>query len=340
MVAGAKSKTNTAGLGGIRMSSLLRDHNHIGRIALALALVAGIISMTSLAKAQGGKAAKETVRTFASPQAAGDALVKAAKSGDQASLLEIFGPEGKEVLFSGDTRLDQAALKDFVAAYDTMHRWGKIAAGGEMLYVGAENFPFPVPLEQNASGQWFFNTANGADEVLARRIGRNELVAMAALGALANAEHQYFSEKQEGQKVQQYARKFASDEGQHNGLYWPASEGEEESPLGQMGDFAEGAGYTSRGETALPFSGYDFRILTKQGKSAKGGPKDYVANGNMTGGFAILAYPADYRNSGIMTFMIGPDGVVYEKDLGEKTGEIAQGIKEYDPGEGWHPVNR
>jgi Protein of unknown function (DUF2950) len=330
---------NTAGLGEMCMSSLLRDHNRIGRIALGLALVALIMSMTSGAKAEGGAAA-ETVRTFASPQAAGDALLKAAKSGDQASLLEIFGPEGKEVLFSGNAAMDQAALKDFAAAYETMHRWGNIAAGGEMLYVGAENFPFPIPLEKNASGQWYFNTANGADEILARRIGRNELVAMAALGALANAQHQYFSEKQPGQKVQQYAQKFVSDEGQQNGLYWPASEGEAESPLGQMGDFAEGAGYTSPGATPRAFSGYKFRILTKQGKTAKGGPKDYVVDGNMTGGFAILAYPAEYRNSGIMTFLIGADGVLYEKDLGAKTSEIAQGITQYDPGEGWHPVNR
>jgi hypothetical protein len=337
---GAKSRTNTAGLGEMRMSSLLRDHNHIGRIALGLVFVALIISMASGAKAEGGAAAKEAIRTFASPQAAGDALVKTAKSGDHAALLEIFGPEGKEILFSGNAGLDQAALKDFATAYDTMHRWGEIAAGGEMLYVGAENFPFPIPLEKNASGQWYFNTANGADEILARRIGRNELVAMAALGGLANAEHQYFGENQEGQKVQQYARKFVSDEGQHNGLYWPASEGEAESPLGQMGDFAEGAGYTNPGEAPRPFSGYNFQILTKQGKSAKGGAKDYVENGNLTGGFAILAYPSEYRNSGIMTFLIGTDGVLYEKDLGEKTSEVAQSITEYDPGEGWHPVNR
>jgi hypothetical protein len=277
--------------------------------------------------------------TFASPQEAGDALLKAAKSGDQASLLEIFGPSGKESLFSGDAALDQAALKDFAAAYETMHRWGKIQAGGQMLYVGADNYPFPIPLQKNSSGQWYFDTAAGADEILARRVGRNELVAIATLGALANAEQQYFNQKQAGQ-VQEYARKFVSDEGQHNGLYWAASNGQAQSPLGQMGDFARGAGFANKAGTPQPVNGYKFRILAKQGASAKGGDKNYIVNGNMTGGFAILAYPVEYRNTGIMTFLIGTDGVVYQKDLGEMTVESAKGITEYNPGDGWEPVNQ
>jgi hypothetical protein len=315
------------------MSNLLRS------IVLVSTFLAVTISMTSCRKAEGAVATKETTKTFASPQEAGAALLNAAKSGDQASLLEIFGPDGKEILFSGDAASDQAALKDFAAAYETMHRWGKIDAGGQMLYVGADNYPFPIPLEKNSSGQWHFDTGEGADEILARRIGRDELVAIAALGALANAEQQYFTQKQGGQ-VQQYARKFVSDEGQHNGLYWPASNGEAQSPLGQMGDLATGLGYTNKSGTPQPFNGYKFRILTKQGASAKGGAKNYVVNGNMTGGFAILAYPVEYRNSGIMTFLIGPDGVVYQKDLGEKTVELAQGITEYNPGEGWEPANQ
>jgi hypothetical protein len=296
-------------------------------------LLAVIISTASYRKAEAAAGA-ETAKTFASPQEAGAALLKAAKSGDQASVLEIFGPDGKQVLFSGDAASDQAALKDFAAAYETMHRWGKIAAGGEMLYIGADNYPFPIPLEKNSSGQWYFDSGEGADEILARRIGRDELVAIAALGALANAEQQYFSQKQ------QYARNFVSDEGQHNGLYWPASKGEDQSPLGQMGDFARGLGSTNKSGIPQPFNGYKFRILTKQGARAKGGAKNYILNGNMTGGFAILAYPAEYRNSGIVTFLIGPDGVVYQKDLGEKTVELAEGITEYNPGEGWEPANQ
>ncbi len=335
----AKPRTNIAGSGGTRMSNLLRNHNiHVVRIVLVFTFLAVIISMTSCRKAEGA-GAKESKKTFASPQEAGAALLKAAKSGDQASLLEIFGPDGKEILFTGDAASDQTALKDFAAAYETMNRWGKIAAGGEMLYVGADNYPFPVPLEKNSSGQWYFDTAEGADEILARRIGKDELVAIATLGALANAEQQYFNQKHVGQ-VQQYAGKFVSDEGQHNGLYWPASKGEDQSPLGQMGDFAAGAGYTNKAATPQPFNGYKFRILTKQGERAKGGAKNYVVNGNMTGGFAILAYPAEYRNSGITTFLIGTDGIVYQKDLGEKTVESAQGITEYNPGEGWEPANQ
>ena len=268
------------------MSNLLRNHNiHFVRIALVFTFLAVIISTSSCRKAEGASA-KDTTKTFASPQDAGAALLKAAKSGDQAALLEIFGPDGKEILFSGDAGLDQTALKDFTAAYQRMNRWGKIDAGGEMLYVGADNYPFPIPLEKNSSGQWYFDTAEGADEILARRIGRDELVAIAALGGLANAEQQYFSQQQAG-SVQQYARKFVSDEGHHNGLYWPASKSEEQSPLGQMGDFAAGAGYTNNAATPQPFNGYKFRILTKQGERAKGGAKNYIVNGNLTGGFAI-----------------------------------------------------
>jgi hypothetical protein len=299
-----------------------------------------IIATGSCPRGEVVAAARETAKTFASPQDAGAALLKAAKAGDQAALLEIFGPDGKELLYSGDPAQDQGALKDFAAAYETMHRWGSIDAGGQMLYVGAENFPFPIPLEKNASGQWYFDTGEGADEILARRIGRDELVAIAALGALANAEQQYFNQKQGDQKVQQYATKFISDEGQRNGLYWPASAGAPQSPLGQMGDLSKGFGNTSQNTTQQAFGGYKFRILTKQGQNAKGGTKDYIVDGKMTGGFAILAYPADYRNSGIMTFVIGPDGVVYQKDLGEKTAEIAQRVTEYNPGEGWVPVNQ
>src|SRR5262249_29823787 len=283
--------------GGRHMLNLLRDRSvQIVSIGLVLSLVTLIIGTACCPRGEAMAASRDATKTFASPQEAGDALFKGAQSGDPAALLQIFGPDGKDVLLSGDPATDRTALKDFVGAYETMHRWGRIDAGGQMLYVGAENFPFPIPLEKNSSGQWYFDTGEGADEILARRIGRNELVAIAALGALANAEHQYFSQRQPGQTVQQYAPKLVSDEGQHNGLYWPASQGEAESPLGRMGDLAKGLGYTGPDRTPQPFSGYKFRILTKQGQSAKGGAKNYVVNGNMTDGFAILAYPADYRN--------------------------------------------
>jgi hypothetical protein len=308
------------------------------RNTLLLTLLSLSIAPISCRRSEKVSAAKETQRTFASPSDAGIAFYEAAKSGDQTTILAIFGPDAKELLASGDTAKDQAILKDFASAYETMNRWGNIDAGGKILYVGPENFPFPIPLQKNSSGHWYFNTAAGADEILARRIGRNELVAIAATGALANAQQQYLHHSRPGEKVKQYAQKFVSDEGQHNGLYWPVAEGKPASPLGQMGDFAKAAGYTTTGEKPQPFNGYYFRILTKQGDGAKGAT-DYIVNGNMTGGFAILAYPAEYRHSGIMSFLIGKDGIIYEKDLGERSADVAMAITEYNPGDGWKPVS-
>ena len=277
-------------------------------------------------------------KTFASPADAGAAFVQAAQSGDQGALLAIFGPDAKDVLFSGDPVKDQNALQDFVAAYGQMNRWREIKAGGEVLYVGADNYPFPVPLARNSSGQWSFDTAAGKDEILARRIGKGELTAIAACGALADAQQQYFGQTHDGDNTKQYAQKFVSDEGKQNGLYWNVTEGQSPSPLGQLGDFAKAVGYTNAGGKPQPFNGYYFRMLTKQGEKAQGGTKDYIVNGKMTGGFAVLAYPVEYRNSGIMTFVIAKDGVVYQKDLGEKTPEAAIAMAEYSPGDGWNPV--
>ena len=305
------------------------------RVALALMLLGVIATLPSCTKSETVAAGDEPQRKFDSADQAGTALLQAAKAGDQAALIAIFGPSAKAILFSGDPVMDQNALKDFATAYETMHRWGKIKAGGEMLYVGAENFPFPIPLQQNASGKWYFDTGAGMDEILARRIGRDELVAIAAVAALANAEQEYFNRADN--KVKQYAQKFVSDEGRHNGLYWYAPEGSTQSPLGQLGDFAKGAGYMMTDGKPQPFHGYYFRILTKQ-RDSNGVLKDYVVNGNMTGGFAILAYPAEYQNSGVMSFLIGTDGVVYEKDLGKQTLDIASAMTEYDPGKGWKPM--
>jgi DUF2950 family protein len=315
------------------------------RVAVCSALIAMLVSLPSCRRKPDntavGTTGEETQKTFASPAEAGTALHDAAKSGDQVALMAIFGPDmTDEVLFSGDSVKDGNALKEFASAYETMNRWGKIKGGAEMLYVGGENFPFPVPLLQTPEGRWYFDTAGGADEILARRIGRDELVAIAATGALANAQQAYFTGTHADGQTKQYAQKFASDEGKQNGLYWPASSGQTQSPLGQLGDFARDAGYTNADGTPQPFYGYNFRILTKQGNAAKGGAKDYIVNGTMTDGFAILAYPAEYQGSGIMTFLVGTDGIVYEKDLGPKTVDTAVAMTEYNPGDGWKPVNR
>ncbi len=276
--------------------------------------------------------------TFASPEEAGGAVLKAAQAADQGELFRIFGPDVKQVLFSGDPVKDQDALQDFVAAYKQMNRWAKIQAGGEILYVGADNYALPIPLGKNASGRWYFDTPAGKDEILARRIGHDELTAIAAASAIADAQQRYFADTHDGDTVRQYAQQLVSDDGRQNGLYWNVAEGQKPSPLAQLGDFAKAVGYTNAGGEPQPFNGYYFRILTKQGGNAPGGAKDYMVNGKMTGGFAILAYPAEYRNSGVMTFLVGPDGLVFQTDLGEKTREIAAAMTEYNPRDGTTPL--
>jgi hypothetical protein len=308
-----------------------------GRLWTVLMLFLLIPILTSCNKHEKIEVQKSALKSFASPTDAGEAFLEAARSGDQAALLAIFGPEAKDVLFSGDAVKDQDTLKDFVAAYTQMHRWREIKAGGQMLYTGADNFPFPVPLGQNSSGQWSFDTAAGKDEVLARRIGKDELTAIAACTAAAVAQQRYFGQTHDGDMTKQYAQRFVSDAGKQNGLFWPVSEGQSPSPLEQVREFARAAGYTDSGSQPQPFNGYYFRILTKQGAKAKGGAKDYMVNGKMIGGFAILAYPAEYRNLGIMTFIVGKEGILYQKDLGEKTAEIGRAMTEYDPSEGWTP---
>jgi hypothetical protein len=308
-------------------------------LAAQLAMFAALFLAASLLVSCGKAESPKTERkTFASPAEAGDAFLAAAKAGDQAGLLAIFGPDSNGVLFSGDAVKDKNSLQEFVAAYNQMHRWREIKVGGELLYVGADNFPFPIPLGKNPSGQWVFDTAAGKDEILARRIGKDELTAIAACSAVASAQQTYFSQSHDGDKTKQYAQKFISDDGKQNGLYWPVAAGQPTSPLEDVRDFAKAAGYTNAGAKPQPFEGYYFRFLTKQGATAKGGAKAYLVNGHLTDGFAILAYPADYRNSGIMTFVVGTDGVVYQKDLGEKTADIASAIAEYNPGDGWKPA--
>jgi hypothetical protein len=315
------------------MSKLLRNRYFANRLRFSacLALLGSLVSCSKTADTT----SQQSQRTFASPEDAGTAFLDAAKSGDQQALLAIFGPDAKNVLFSGDAVKDKNALQDFVAAYTQMHRWREIQAGAEMLYIGADNFVFPVPLGKNASAQWQFDTAAGKDEILARRIGKDELTAILACEAIARAQNQYFSQTHDG--VKQYAQKLVSDEGKQNGLYWPVATGQPPSPLEDVRDFAKAAGYTNAGAKPQPFDGYYFRILTKaDGPDAK----DYIANGKMTGGFAVLAYPAEYRNSGIMTFIVGKDGVVYQKDLGEKTTDAAEALVAYNPSDGWRPASQ
>lgn len=312
--------------------------NSAGRLWMLVALVAVSALMASCNKSEKTTPKESAQKTFATPAEAGAAFLQAAKSGDQTALLEIFGPDGKEVLFTGDATKDKDHLQDFVAAYTQMNRWGAIKPGGQVLYIGADNYPFPVPLDQGSDGRWSFDTAAGKDEILARRIGKGELSAITALDALVNAEHDYFNRTHDGDKVKQYAQKFVSDDGKQNGLYWPVSSGETPSPLDGLAEFAKSLGYTNANGKPQPFNGYYFQILDRQRDEASGRTKDYVVDGNMTRGFAILAYPAVYRDSGIMTFIVDENGVIYQKDLGDKTQDVAVAMAEYNPGDGWTRV--
>lgn len=276
---------------------------------------------------------------FASPENAAQAIYTAAKNGDSNALTAIFGPEAKELIFSGDPVQDKTGLDLFASRFDEMHRWGKLANGGMVLDVGAENYPFPFALLKNSSGQWYFDSNSAKQEILARRIGGNELPTVDTLNAIADAQAEYFSHPHDDGHVRQYAQKFISDEGKQNGLYWkPADENQPESPLGPLAAYASAEGYAGNAQAPQPFHGYLYRILTKQDERAHGRAKDYIVNGVMTGGFAILAYPAEYDNSGVMSFAISQDGIVFEKNLGEKTTDLAKAITAFNPEDDWKPV--
>jgi hypothetical protein len=284
------------------------------------------------------KSDKPLFKVFASPDDAGNGLLDAAKSGDQNALLAIFGPESKEIIFSGDAVQDKATVDAFVTAYGVMHRWRKMPDEAQILLIGADNFAFPIPLKKNGAGKWFFDTAAGKDEILARRIGRNELAIIDVCGALADAQAEYFSEHHDDGSSPQYALKFISDTGRQNGLYWESPEGQPRSPLGPLVAFATTEGYSVKPDSHMPFHGYYFHMLNRQGSHAPTGAKDYVVDGRMVGGFAFVAYPAEYGNSGVMTFIINQDGVLLQKDLGKTTTETATAMTEFDPDAGWSQV--
>jgi hypothetical protein len=277
-------------------------------------------------------------RTFTSPEAAAQALYEAAKADDSQAVLLIVGPNAKDLLLSGDAEQDKAAFASFTAAYDRMHRLGKLQGGGRVLIVGIRNYPFPFPLETDSLGKWYFDTDAGPAEFLARRVGDNELAVMDVLNAMADAQAEYYSAPRDGSQVRQYAQKFISNEGKQDGLYWKAASGEPESPLGPLAARAGVGGYTQGSEEAAPFHGYLFRIVTQQGLNAAGGERNYIVNGEMTEGFAFLAYPVQYRKTGVMTFLINQDGEIFEKDLGPQTAELARSITVYDTDPSWRPV--
>jgi hypothetical protein len=282
------------------------------------------------------KSSKSSVRVFATPDDAANALIAAANSGDRtAAALTIFGPDSKDLITSSDPVQDKEAIDAFVARYEVMHRWRRMPDDSQLLLVGADNFPFAIPLKRNGEGKWFFDTVAGRDEVLNRRIGRNELAVIEVCRALAAAEEDYRSQLPDGAKTKQYALKFISDPGKHNGLYWQSAEGQPQSPLGPLAAFATSEGYAVKPDAHVPFHSYYFHMLNGQSSKARSGANKYLVDGKMVGGFAFVAYPAEYGNSGIVTFMINQEGALLEKDLGKTTTQTAIAMTEFDPDEGW-----
>jgi hypothetical protein len=268
-------------------------------------------------------------KTFPSAEDASKALVTATQSNDEKAIREILGPDGKQIVSSGDDAEDASDRANFVQKYQTMHRLVKEPDGTTTLYIGAENWPTPIPLVKNG-GSWYFDTDAGKKEILYRRVGQNEISAMGVCEELVAAEKEYYAAKHD-----EYAQKFFSDEGKQNGLYWKAADGQPQSPIGPLVAAAVVQGYSKTQNGApTPYHGYYYRILTL-GKDGAGPAKSYIVNGKLTGGFAFIAYPAEYRSSGVMTFMVDQDGVVYQKDLGKSTAMLAKAMKEYSPNTSW-----
>ena len=283
---------------------------------------------------------EESIRTFASPEEAGNALQAAAKADDEATLTAIFGPGSKEVISSGDPVEDKNTAARFSTAYDIMHRWRRMDDSSQILLVGYDNFPFPIPLKKDQNGKWFFDTAAGKEEILNRRIGRHELAIIDVCNAVARAQAAYHSRLHDGATTKQYAVRFISEPGKHNGLYWESAQGQPQSPLGPLAAYATAEGYNVKPDAHVPFHGYFFHMLKGQTSKAPGGAKEYIVNGKMTGGFALVAYPAQYGNSGVMTFMINQDGVLLQKDLGENTAQVTTAMTEFDPDSAWTIVGQ
>jgi len=275
-------------------------------------------------------------RIFTSAQQAVDALVTAARENNDSELLAILGPGSEDIIASGDQVADQKGRAHFLKAYEKKNSLRKDSDSRTVLIVGNKNYPFPIPIVRQEKG-WIFDTQAGIDEILNRRIGRNELHTIEVMHAYTDAQREYACMKPAG-GIPEFAQKFASSKGKKDGLYWEAGEGEEESPIGPLIAEAAEDGYTGGlvNEPPEPFHGYYFKILAAQGKDANGGAFDYVVDGKMVLGFALVAYPAKYGASGVMTFLVNQEGVIYEKDLGEETVKEAEAMTTFNPDKTWH----
>ena len=316
------------------MSSSNRHAHPVLPRRLAIAIVATLLM--GAAGSREAFAASPHQRTFASPGEAVQALVEAVKAGDMEALASILGPEGRDLISSGDAVADKQDRARFVRSYEQSHTLERPTESTAVLVIGQDRWPLPIPVVKEGQ-TWRFDTAAGKEEILSRRIGRNELDTIQVCLAYVDAEREYARVARESGALLTYAMKFRSDKGKKNGLYWPTKKGEALSPLGVLVANARAEGYsrkTSDGKPT-PYHGYFYRILTAQGPDATGGAYDYVVNGKMIGGFALVAYPAQYGVSGVTTFIVNNEGVVYQKDLGTDTETIARTMETYNPDSTW-----
>ncbi len=305
---------------------------------VALIMMMGLL-VAGLAGHRPAHAQAEGQDTFATPQEAVNALMNALGNKDPARMVEIFGPGSEDILFTGVKGVDRRRWKSFMDSAKEMSRIVEQEDGRATLYIGKSQWPFPIALAK-AGDRWFFDTEDGREEILIRRIGANELKVIEGARAYRDAQRLYESEDRNGDGVLEYATKIVSDEGQRNGLYFPVEAGEDLSALGPglARASAQGYRYDEIEGRADPFNGYYYKILTRQGPNAPGGAYDYIINGHMVAGFGLVAYPADYGSTGIMTFMVNQHGDVFENDLGEDTGKLASEIDSFDPDESWTRV--
>ena len=275
-------------------------------------------------------------KRFPSPEAAVQALVAASRTDDLKTIQAILGPDSEELVSSGDSVADNLSRDKFVAAYEQKHSLEARTTDTMILHIGVDDWTMPIPLVMQGNS-WVFDIGQGKQEILNRRIGRNELHVIDVIDAFVAAQHEYASKDCRGDGKVEFAQRFTSSPGSRNGLYWEAGEGEEQSPLGPLIAQAAQEGYATE-DTLSPFHGYYFRILTEQGEHAAGGAYQYVDKGKMIFGFALVAYPAEYGNSGVMTFVVNQEGIIFEKDLGENTRSLAEAITVYNPDESWKKV--
>ncbi|HVN22671.1 MAG TPA: DUF2950 domain-containing protein [Syntrophorhabdales bacterium] len=310
-----------------------KEKNSRGKIELLMIL----LLLGSLLTCGDAYAKISTQKIFSSPQDAVNALIKAVKEADTKSLLAIFGPGSRHIVLSGDPVEDRKGREWFITRYEQKSRLEEETPGTFVLHVGEEEWPLPFPIVKAGNG-WRFDIKAGREEIVARRIGRNELSAIQVCLAYVDAQKEYASRRaHQGEGLLEYAQRFVSEPGTEDGLYWETAEGQEQSPIGPLFAAAREEGYGEKplGGKPAPYHGYLYRIIKAQGKNAPGGAHDYVVQGKMIGGFALIAYPAHYRASGVMTFIVNQDGVVYQKDLGKNTRSVARSMQAFDPDSTW-----